>query len=225
MKSIVFDSGTIINLALNNMLWILGPLKKRYKGEFYITPQIKKEIIDVPFQIKRFKLESLQIQNEINKGVLTVYEEDLTNEIDNLTFLANELISAKGTSLKLIDAGEISGLVLTKKINAEAFFVDERTTRLLVESPETLAKIFREKLHTKIKLNSDNLKIIKQTFSNIPILRSTELGIAAYEMGILKDYALGGKNKEVLDAVLWGFKLHGCSISENEINEALQLEK
>ena len=45
-KALIFDSSTIITLALNNMINILEPLKKSFNGEFLITPYVKKEIID-----------------------------------------------------------------------------------------------------------------------------------------------------------------------------------
>ena len=35
-KALIFDSGAIITLALNNLLYILKPLKKEFGGEFYI---------------------------------------------------------------------------------------------------------------------------------------------------------------------------------------------
>src|SRR3989338_2066830 len=120
MKAIIFDSSTIINLALNNLLWILQPLKEKYKGEFYITESIKKEIIDRPFQIKRFKLESIQISNEIQKGTLKVYEQDFFQETKELSEIANKIFYGKKNTLQIIDEGELSALVLGKKINAEA---------------------------------------------------------------------------------------------------------
>ena len=43
MRSIIFDTGPIISLVTNNMLWLLEPLKKQFKGEFYITKSVKKE--------------------------------------------------------------------------------------------------------------------------------------------------------------------------------------
>ena len=91
MKAIIFDSSTIINLAMNNLLWVLKPLKDIYKGEFYITNNIKKEIIDRPFNIKRFKLESIQIKNEIKKGIIKIYPEDLSKETQELSNVANKI--------------------------------------------------------------------------------------------------------------------------------------
>ena len=64
MKALVFDSGPIINLALNNMLWILKPLKEKFKGDFYITESVKRECIDRPLTSKKFKYEALETFKE-----------------------------------------------------------------------------------------------------------------------------------------------------------------
>src|SRR3989339_864796 len=192
MKAIIFDSSTIINLALNNLLWILQPLKEKYKGEFYITESIKKEIIDRPFQIKRFKLEAIQISKEIEKGVLKVYQEqDLGREIEELNMIANRIfIGKKNNYLKIIDEGELTALVLAKKIHAEALVIDERTTRLLIEAPNDLNNIFKSKFKENIKMDQKNLKLFKENIGALPIIRSVEIGVAAYELGILDSYLL-----------------------------------
>ncbi len=228
MRAIIFDSSTIISLALNNFLWILQPLKEKYQGEFYITESIKKEIIDRPFQIKRFKLESIQISNELNKGTLKVYtEQDLTKEIQELDTIANHIFQGKNNFLKIIDEGELTALALAKKINAQALVIDERTTRLLIESPASLNSLFRKKFNEDIKIDQKNLKQFKQMVGNIPIIRSVELSIAAYELGILDNY-LPQKNqqtkRDLLDALLWSMRFKGCAISEKEMQEILKEE-
>lgn len=52
MKALIFDSSSIITLALNDLLYILEPLKAKFKGEFYITEDVKREVIDRPFREK-----------------------------------------------------------------------------------------------------------------------------------------------------------------------------
>ncbi|HIH15481.1 MAG: hypothetical protein QT08_C0013G0038 [archaeon GW2011_AR17] len=229
MKAIIFDSSTIINLALNNLLWILQPLKEKYKGEFYITESIKKEIIDRPFQIKRFKLEAIQISKEIEKGVLKVYQEqDLGREIEELNMIANRIfIGKKNNYLKIIDEGELTALVLAKKIHAEALVIDERTTRLLIEAPNDLNNIFKSKFKENIKMDQKNLKLFKENIGALPIIRSVEIGVAAYELGILDSYLLKWDKqarKDLLDALLWSMRFKGCAVSEKEMQEILQEE-
>ena len=58
MKSIVFDTGPIISLTLNNLLWIIEPLHDRFGGEFYITKAVYKELIDRPLSTKKYKFEA-----------------------------------------------------------------------------------------------------------------------------------------------------------------------
>ena len=70
MRSIVFDTGPIISLTTNNLLWLLEPLKKKYKGHFHITSDVKRELIDRPLQTKKFKFEALQVMHIIKKGIL-----------------------------------------------------------------------------------------------------------------------------------------------------------
>lgn len=70
MKSIIFDAGPIISLATNNLLWILKPLKKYFNGKFYITDAVKRELVDKPFETKKFKFEAIQVEKLIEEGVI-----------------------------------------------------------------------------------------------------------------------------------------------------------
>ena len=54
MKSLVFDSGPIISLATNNLLWVLEPLKNKFNGKFFITQAVKGEIVERPLETKKF---------------------------------------------------------------------------------------------------------------------------------------------------------------------------
>ena len=71
MKTIVFDTGPIISLTMNNLLWILEPLKSISNANFYITNPVKKELVDNPLnKTKRFKFEALQVLHYIENGIL-----------------------------------------------------------------------------------------------------------------------------------------------------------
>ena len=61
-KAIVFDSGTLINFAMNGMFQEFRELKKIFNGKFLITKEVKSEIIDRPITIKRFELEALRLK-------------------------------------------------------------------------------------------------------------------------------------------------------------------
>jgi hypothetical protein len=93
--------------------------------------------------------------------------------------------------------------------------VDERTTRVMIESPEALKKIMEKKLHTEIKVNLSEIKKLK----SFKFIRSSELIYIAYKHGLL-DYK---KDKSVLDAMLYSVKFHGTAISSKEIEDIKSL--
>lgn len=158
MRSIIFDSGPIISLTTNNLLWLLKPFKERYKGHFHITNYVKKEIVDKPLTTKRFKFEALQVMNNIKKGVLEVVGYNEIKETTNkLLELANNSFKAYGNYIKIVHPAEISSIACLLHFKGQAFVVDERTTRVLIENPKKLVNILRHSLHTNIKINDGNL--------------------------------------------------------------------
>jgi len=61
------------------------------------------------------------------------------------------------------------------------------------------------------------------------VIRSIELVTIAYELGILNRYMsieeesfVRNVRDELLEGVLWGVKLNGCSVSEDEIKRDYQ---
>lgn len=236
MRSLVFDTGPIISLVTNNLLWVLEELKDRYDGEFYISPSVKKELIDVPLRSKRFKLEALQLMSFISRGIIKIYQPENRKQFDNYTKkllnLANNIFHCRGTNLKIIHLAEVEALALAKMLNADAFVVDERSTRVLVEDPESLASLLRRKLHSPIKVDKKFQREFWEEVKDTQVIRSVELMAAAYEFGILDKYALKdikfikdtNLRKSLLEGVLWGLKLRGCAISSSEIYEIMSLE-
>ncbi|MBL7051779.1 MAG: hypothetical protein ISS01_01690 [Nanoarchaeota archaeon] len=224
MKTLIFDSSSLITIAMNNLIWILEPLKKKFKGEFCISASVRNEILDVPLQGKKFKLEAMQLRSEVQKKVLCLREDVSSEELLKVQRIANKIFHARGKPMKVLHEGEIGALLLVKKLNADALVVDERSTRMLIESPRDLAKILQNKMHTPVKIDEKALKQFQELFKDVKIIRSVELGLVAYEMGLFDKYAIDGMKKDVLDGVIWAMRLRGCSISSQEIEEILKLE-
>ncbi len=230
MKSAIFDSGTIISLTTNNLLWILKPMKKEFGGEFYITESVRKELVDSPLETKAFKFEAFQVLNLIETGVLKVVKTQvLKDDTVNILDIANNIFSVKGEKIRAVHYGEISCIAAYLKLGCSVFFIDERTTRLLVEDPKALRKIYRKKLHAEVSVDKDNLRKLAKLAKNIKILRSTELIAVAFESGILDSYLpkseyIKNPKKELLNAMLWGVKLNGCAVSEREIEKIIRIE-
>lgn len=228
MKAIVFDSGPIISLALNNLLWLLDPLEKKFKGSFYIPGSVKGELVDKPLSTKKFKFEALQVLSLIkNKNLNVIEKDEIRKKSFYLLEIANNIFSAHDHPMRIIHQGEIEGIALALHLNADAFVIDERTTRTLIEQPKALENLLKHKLHTSIKVNKDNLDRFEKETKNIKIIRSSELAAIAYELGLLDKYVLDIPNprKTLLDALLWGVKLNGCAISRNEIDNIIRLEE
>jgi len=223
MKSLVFDTSSIISLSTNNLLWTLRALKKDFKGKFYIPSSVKKELVDTPMKGRKYKLEAMMISKVIKEGLLNVYDEIKVKrllELVNSIYTSEKREEAKnpGGKINILHKGETEALMLAIKLKANAFVVDERTTRLLLEDPEKLKGLLEKKLHTNIKIDYTVLNKFKIMVGKINVIRSTELMMVALEKGLFKDYLVDGE-KDLVDALLWGLRLRGCAISTSEIKK------
>lgn len=225
MKPIIFDSSPLINLAMNNLLWTLKSLKQKYKGDFLIPMPVRQEIIDKPLTSKKFKLEALTVLEEFNENILKVqWNSELEQKANELLEITNHIYFSKNQPIEIMHAGEVGAIALALELEAETFVVDERTARILIENPNKLLELLEKKLHTKITVNKKNLDLFKQRVKNLKIIRSTELMLIAYEMGLFKEFVkptpfVKNITREFVDGLLWALKLHGCSIAEDEIKE------
>ncbi|MCD4759701.1 hypothetical protein K8R33_02345 [archaeon] len=230
-KTIVVDTGTVISMVTNNLLWTFRYLSKKYKGDFLIPESVKTELIDYPMKTKKFKLEALMINDLILEGQLKVVKPVRAKEISHkLMNLANTMFLAKRNPVKILQKAETDVLALVISLNSDALLVDERTLRLLVEDPEKLSKILERRLHTKIVMDRKVMKEFKKMVKGVNILRSTEVVTIAYELGLLDRYISVGKKVHkkyrgaLLEGALWALKLKGCAISKEEIDDILEFE-
>lgn len=227
MKSIVFDAGPIISLTTNNMLGLVRLLKEKYNGNFFVAEAVKRELVDKPLLTKKFKFEALQVLRCVEEGVINVIPSEETKEKTlELLELANNCFMAHGNWIRIVHYGEIASVALCLKKGSEAFVVDERTIRLLIENSDRLIQLLRRHLHTDIKVNKKNLDEFRKITKNIKIIRSSELITIGYEMGLMDKYILNipEPKKTLLESILWGVKLSGCAISEKEIDQIIKLE-
>jgi hypothetical protein len=220
MKALIFDSGPLINLSMNGLLFTLEELKKNFDGKFLITEAVKREVVDRPMNIDKFELGALRIQRLLTKGVLEmassvgVDEAWLKNETEKLMIAANGAVRFKSIAIKIVSDAEMSCLALSSFLNKKAvenlIVIDERTTRMLVENAQNLERLMSEKLHRAVKVDLHNLKDLARH----KFIRTSELVYVAYKAGVTQ---LEGK--KVLDALVYATKFKGASISFSEINE------
>ncbi|MEK6800397.1 MAG: hypothetical protein AABY10_05935 [Nanoarchaeota archaeon] len=219
MKAVVLDSGPLINLSMNGILYILKGLKEKTGVRFLITKEVRSETIDKPTGIPRFELGALMISQLLKEGTLEmpdnagIRDERIKEITTELMDYANHTLSSNGKFINIVSPAEISCLALSKLLsekNIESLVaVDERTTRTLGENPESLEEIMSKKMHTIVKINKKNLG----KFSNFNFIRSTELVLVAFKLGVLEI-----KDPRALEAVLYATKFKGAAVSFDEIN-------
>ncbi|MBT3406114.1 hypothetical protein HN419_03000 [Candidatus Woesearchaeota archaeon] len=228
-KALIFDTGPLISLTMNNLLWTLDPLKNSFKGEFIITPKVYKEVIEKPLRTRKFKFEALQVLKYIRRGVITVFDDlEITNLAEKLNDLANRCFIARGHPITIVHFAEVQVVACAMLTGAQAIVIDERTMRKLIEAPHELRKLLQHKLRTKIKEDKRCLREFKELVGDIKVLRSLELMSVAYDMGILDQYMpklpdIADANRELIESVFWGLKLSGCAISERDLNKAVRV--
>ena len=68
---------------------------------------------------------------------------------------------------------------------------------------------------------------LREKIGNLKIIRSIELAIAGYKLGWFDGYLTKDKEarKILIEAILWGIKLRGAAISQEEIDKIVRLEK
>ncbi len=231
-KAIVFDTGPIISLTLNNLLKLLKPLKDKSKTEFYVCPSVYKELIEKPLSTKKYKFEALQILPLFMDGTLKFYErKENKRKAEELLSIANKCFIAKGNYISIVHIGEMEAIASALALGSDTLVIDERTTRVLIENPYSLVDHLEKKLHTSIEVNRDNIEKISKEISGLNVIRSFELGFVAFELGLLDEYIIkeeekiegvGNIRSSVLEGILWAIKLSGCSVSRNDIDVALK---
>lgn len=230
-RLLVFDTGPIISLTVNNLLSTLEKLKERYSGRFVIPESVKDELVDEPLRTRKFMFEAMQIQRLISTGVLEVVEDNDTKELTlELLRLANSSFAAKGKAIQVVQYGEMASIAAAKLLDAEALVMDERITRELVEHPKHLADLMERRLHTAVIMDGNSISLLQQYASKTKILRSVELASVAFEAGLLDRYIAAGEEKAIpqvrqklLESVLWGLKMNGCAVSGKEIEQIIRI--
>ncbi|MBL7056429.1 hypothetical protein ISS07_05950 [Candidatus Woesearchaeota archaeon] len=229
MKKIVLDSGPIINLAMNNLLWTFEKLKEISEVRFLITGLVKKETVDYPLEkTKKYRFEALQVLHYIENGTLEVIDNpEIKQHTESLMELANSTYRTYGHNMNLLHAAEMSAIALYLQEGADAFAVDEKTTRLLIENPSRLHKRLKRNFHTNVDENRSNINSFRKITKSVKMIRSVELATIAYEKGLLNRYLahIPHPRETLLEGLLWGVKLSGCAVTNQEIKRILSIEK
>lgn len=211
------DSSALISLTDSCFIHALYFLKKKFKGSFILPPSVEYECVDHPAHMKMHAMHALRIKRAINEGILEVVPLSDSDEVQRIKWAANNIFNSNGTPLRILQDGEIEMLALADQAGVSNLLIDERTTRMLAEDPDSLHKHLEEEFHRPISVNDENLSEFARLTRNMKFFRSSELLLLAYEKGYFADY--GELEHDAIEAALYKLKYAGCAVGFSEISE------
>jgi predicted nucleic acid-binding protein len=185
-------------------------------------PKVIEESYTNPVSTKRLELNAFRIKKSITSR--TVKESPITPQVrkDSLEImaLANSAFSVDGSFLQIVHEGEAECLALAKNVGAKAIFMDERTTRALIENPGRLRGILERRQDKRVEMNLEPIEKLRELIGEIKFFRSIEILAIAYEQGLFAKEL--EESDRSLEAVLYACKFNGCAVSENQILDYLR---
>lgn len=212
----VFDASALISVSQTCLVKILAGLKRKMDADFIVPESVFLEAVQRPIEIRRFELNAIRIKKVIEENGFRVLPARDQGIVDEIGASANSCFLVHGRPIRLLQGGEIEALAIAKELGAEAFAIDERTTRMLIESPEQLRKIIQARRSIRIDVDAQKQRAFSGMFSGLAIVRSVELIALADEYGLLEEEL--PKGKQSLEAALFAAKYSGCAVSSREIN-------
>jgi hypothetical protein len=218
MKAVI-DTGTMITLSGTCLMNVFRNFVKTNRIELLISNTVAQESVWRPINNKRFALNAARIKYAMNEQVVKLMPitPEITNLQNKILNLANNIFFTKDGALKIIQLGEAEALALAKIHDAKALFIDERTTRSLIENPARLKQVLERRQEQPVRVNQQNLDALRAMFPNLLMFRSVDLIATAYEQDLFDHELAHGKLE--LEAALYASKYNGCAVSEREIDE------
>ncbi|MDD3083973.1 MAG: hypothetical protein PHP82_03045 [Candidatus ainarchaeum sp.] len=218
----VIDSGTMITFSSTCLMNVFKRFIEYNKIYLIVSNTVSDESVWKPISNKRFALNAARIKHLFNQKLVNVV--NLTSEVKTLESkileLANNSFTGDIGPITLLQRGEAEALALSKVYNANALFIDERTTRSLIENPARLKQILEKRQRQNVVPNKKNINEFRKMFSDLKIFRSVDIIALAYEQKLFDNELDNGKLE--LEAALYSTKFAGCAVSEKEIIEYLQ---
>ncbi|MEM2932854.1 MAG: hypothetical protein QW622_01425 [Candidatus Pacearchaeota archaeon] len=221
-KALIFDSSSLITLNMLGMNDLLKELKVGFDGKFLITQDVYNECVNVPMEIKKYELRALMIKKLVEGRVLEVVGgQEIITKTQEILEKINSIVYTDHEKINLVHRGEASCIAVYEllKINNKALVIDERTTRMILENPASVAELIANKVHKKIYIDNELATFFKS--KRIKIIRSSEILFIGYE----KKKTGFEEEREGLDALMYGAKAYGCSISDDEIMSLIRPTK
>jgi len=221
MKAVI-DTGTMITLSSTCLMNVFRDFVKHNNLELMVSSAVAQESVWKPISNKRFALNAARIKYAFSQKIVNVVPStpQVRSLQDKIFSLANRTFFTYAGPITLLQAGELEALALAKIHGAKALFIDERTTRSLLENPARLKSILEKRQNQAIKVNYENLDAFKEMFPDLKMFRSVDMIALAYEQDLF-DHELDHTKLE-LQAALYAAKFSGCAVSEFEIDNYIR---
>ncbi len=220
MKAVI-DTGTMITLSGTCLMNVFKSFVKTNRIELLISSTVAQESVWKPITNKRFALSAARIKYAMSEQTIKTIPitPEISTGMQRILQISNNIFFTSDGPLKIIQAGEAEALALAKVQGAKALFIDERTTRSLIENPQRLKQVLERRQEQPVTINEQNLNAIRNMFPNLKMFRSVDIIAYAYEQNLFDHELAHGKLE--LEAALWAAKFAGCAVSEREIDEYL----
>jgi len=220
MKAVI-DTGTMITLAGTCLMNVFREFVKTNHLELLISGTVAEESVWKPITNKRFALNAARIKYAMTQQIIKTIpvSSEITRTQQRILQLANNIFSTRNGPLNIIQSGEAEALALAKINNVKMLFIDERTTRSLIEDPTRLKQVLERRQEEEVAINQQNLNSFRAMFPQLKMFRSVDLIAMAYEQNLF-DHELAHGRLE-LEAALYAGKFAGCAVSEKEIEDYL----
>lgn len=218
-KYVLCDSSTLISLTSSCLEGLLYFFKDKYGVRTLIPKSVQKETVETPLSLatKEYCFSAIRIKDMIHDGVIEVVSEDVTAETRKIMDAVNKVFYARGSPVTLMHMGETEMIALAKKLEVPSIMIDERTTRVLIEDPNSMAQHLQDEFRTSIMVNRQSLAQLAEIMRGLDVIRSTEIAYLGYEKGFFSHFE--GIEKQAAEAALYRLKYSGCAISFEEIEE------
>jgi len=215
-QSMVCDASSLISLTDSCFVGSLYFLKKKYKGRFLIPPSVEYECVTNPMRLRAHALHALRLKLAIKDGIIDVVEPKSQKRAYEIRWLSNSIFYVDGAPLRLLHEGEAEVLALSLDAGVENLLMDERTTRMLCEDPESLRVHLEAEFKKPVSTDEGNLSAFSRAVRGMRFFRSSELLLLAAEKGFFKDYR--ELEQETVEAALYRLKYAGCAVGFGEID-------
>ncbi len=214
MKTLVFDSSSLISLSESCIVSTLRFLKNKTGARFIAPESVFEESVGRPSKIKQYGFSAVRIKRLFFEGVMerVVVDGRLTEKVLSL---ANNLFYVGRVPLELIHLGEAECLAYAH--NTNGMVIDEKTLRLLVEDPNKLRGLLKGEYGGRLVINEERLVEWQSLARGIKILRSAELVGVAAKQGYFKKFE--DDEGFAYKSAIYALRGFGCSLTNDEMRE------